>query len=56
VRGIFPVVATITAEGFARLGDDEVAEHFRALLERLSTPGSTTTTAPAPTIGGGAGR
>ena len=56
VRGIYPVVATITAEGFQRLEDEEVAEHFRALLERLSAPGSTTVTAPAPTIGGGDGR
>ena len=56
VRGIYPVVATITAAGFARLDDAEVAEHFRALLERLSAPGSTTTTAPAPTIPGGDGR
>jgi len=54
VRGIYPVVATITAEGFARLEDEEVAEHFRALLERLTTPGrSTTVTSPSPTIGGG---
>jgi proteasome beta subunit len=53
VRGIYPVVATITAEGFERLQDDEVAEHFRALLERLSAPGSTTTSAPTPTMGGG---
>jgi proteasome beta subunit len=56
VRGIYPVVATITAEGFVRLEDEEVAEHFRALLEQLSAPGSTTTTAPAPTMGGGDGR
>jgi proteasome beta subunit len=54
VRGIYPVVATITAEGFVRLEDEEVAEHFRALLERLTTPGrSTTVTSPTPTIGGG---
>jgi proteasome beta subunit len=36
VRGIYPVVATITAEGFDRLGDAEVAERFRALLDRLT--------------------
>ena len=56
VRGIYPVVATITAHGFVRLDDEEVAERFRVLLERLSTPGSTTTTAPAPTMAGGEGR
>jgi proteasome beta subunit len=53
VRGIYPVIATITAEGFTRLDDDEVAERFRALLDRLSTPGSTTTTGTSPTINGG---
>ncbi len=56
VRGIYPVVATITAQGFVRLEDEEVAEHFRILLEQLSAPGSTTTSAPAPTMGGGDGR
>ena len=56
VRGIYPVIATITADGFERLDDTEIAERFRALLERLSAPGSTTTTAPAPTISGGSPR
>jgi proteasome beta subunit len=53
VRGIYPVIATITAEGFTRLGDDEVAERFRALLDRMSTPDSTTATGTSPTIDGG---
>ncbi len=35
VRGIYPVIATITAEGFERLEEDEIAERFRALIERL---------------------
>jgi proteasome beta subunit len=57
VRGIYPVVATITAEGFARLGDDDVAARFRALLERLSIPGSTTSVGLSPTASEeGAGR
>ncbi|HET6948920.1 MAG TPA: proteasome subunit beta [Acidimicrobiales bacterium] len=56
VRGIYPVVATITAEGFTRLEDDEIAGHFRALLERLSASGSTTTTGTRPTIPGDAAR
>jgi len=56
VRGIYPVIATITVDGFERLDDTEVAERFRALLDRLSSPGSTTTTAPAPTMPGGAPR
>ena len=55
VRGIYPVVATITADGFERLDDTEVAEHFRALLDRLSTAG-TTTTGTSPTIDGGESR
>ena len=36
VRGIYPVIATITAEGFDRLDDAEIAERFRALLDRLA--------------------
>jgi proteasome beta subunit len=56
VRGIFPVVATITANGFERLTDDEVATRFRALLDRLSTPGSTTVTGTTPTIPGDSAR
>ena len=28
VRGIYPMVATITAAGFERVADDEVAERF----------------------------
>ena len=57
VRGIYPVVATITADGFTRLGDEEVASRFRALLDRLSVPGSTTTVAASPTVSeGGASR
>lgn len=31
-RGIFPVVATITARGFERVGDDELAERVTRLL------------------------
>jgi proteasome beta subunit len=36
VRGIYPVVATITARGFSRLPDDDVAARFRALLETIA--------------------
>jgi proteasome beta subunit len=35
IRQIFPVVATITAQGFERLGDDELETRTRALLDRL---------------------
>ena len=33
VRGIYPVVATITAEGFDRVGDDDLAQRVAALIE-----------------------
>jgi proteasome beta subunit len=55
VRGIYPVIATITAEGFGRLEDSEVAERFRALLDRLSAAEGTTTAAAGPTGGAGQG-
>ena len=51
VRGIYPVVATITADGFVRLDDDDVAGRFRALVDRLSVPVSTTSVATSPTAG-----
>lgn len=37
VRGIYPVVATITAEGFERIDDDDLQGRYVALLERLSS-------------------
>ncbi len=36
IRKIYPIVATITAEGFVQLDDDELAERFRSLIERLN--------------------
>jgi proteasome beta subunit len=36
IRGIFPVVATITREGFTRIDDGEVRTRFEALLGRLT--------------------
>src|ERR671919_259482 len=53
VRGIFPVVATITADGVARLEDEDVAGRFRALVDRLSIPGSTTSVGVSPTASDG---
>jgi proteasome beta subunit len=53
VRGIFPTMATITAEGFTEIDNDEVADRFRALVDRLATPESTATTGAAPTMRGG---
>jgi proteasome beta subunit len=37
VRGIYPVVATITADGFERLADDDLRDRYVALLDRLAT-------------------
>jgi proteasome beta subunit len=39
VRGIYPTVAAITAGGFDRVTDDEVAERFRVLIERRTAGG-----------------
>jgi proteasome beta subunit len=35
LRGIYPVVATVTAEGFARVGDDELASRYQAIAEAV---------------------
>jgi len=35
LRGIYPVIATITAEGYERVDDDELARRTEALIERL---------------------
>jgi proteasome beta subunit len=38
-RRIFPVVATITADGYERLTDEAAAEYARTVIEgRLSNP------------------
>ena len=39
VRGIYPTVATITAAGFDRISDDEVAQRFGELLQRKTAEG-----------------
>ena len=39
VRGIYPTVATITAEGFDRVADEEVAERFQAIIDRRRAEG-----------------
>lgn len=40
VRGIYPIIATVDREGFTKLGDEEVAERFAALLERRGNDGA----------------
>ncbi len=39
IRGIYPLVATVSAAGFAPVGEDEVAERFASLIERRRTEG-----------------
>jgi proteasome beta subunit len=39
IRGIYPLVATVTAEGFDQVPEDEVAERFASLIERRRTEG-----------------
>ncbi|HEY8523939.1 MAG TPA: proteasome subunit beta [Acidimicrobiales bacterium] len=48
IRGIYPQLATITADGFAYLEESLVAERFAALTGRLTRPDSATSTGPAP--------
>ncbi len=55
IRGIFPIIATITADGFTPVQETEVAERFASLVDRLAATGSTTALGPAPamrTLGG----
>ena len=39
IRGIYPLVATVTAEGFAEVPEEEVAAGFASLIERRRTEG-----------------
>ncbi|MEY4129975.1 MAG: proteasome subunit beta [Actinomycetota bacterium] len=36
IRGIYPVIADITASGFRRLGNDEIARRFDSLVDQLA--------------------
>ena len=42
MRGIYPTMATITGRGFESVTEDEIAERFRGLLDRLATSEDTT--------------
>ena len=35
VRGIYPVVATIDSDGWALVGDDELGDRYRTLIEQM---------------------
>lgn len=37
LRGIYPVVATVTANGFTRVGDDELADRYRVIADAVRT-------------------
>jgi proteasome beta subunit len=39
IRGIYPLVATVTAQGYQAVSEDEVAERFASLLERRRSEG-----------------
>jgi proteasome beta subunit len=39
VRGIYPTVATVTADGFERVSETEVAERFTALIQHKTAEG-----------------
>jgi len=39
IRGIYPLVATVTAEGFGAVPEDDVAERFASLIERRRSEG-----------------
>jgi proteasome beta subunit len=56
VRGIYPTLATISSDGFDKVPEEEVADRFRVLVERLSTPESTATVGTSPTMENGGGR
>lgn len=54
VRGIYPTMATITAEGFDRVEEAEIAQRFRALVDTLTSAESTestTSSGSSPSLG-----
>ena len=50
VRGIYPTIATITTTGFERVPEEEIAERFRVLVDRLATPEGVANPGTAPQI------
>ena len=53
IRGIFPVMATITERGFDRVPEDEIRERFEALIDGLRTAEGTTFAGGAPQMAEG---
>lgn len=50
LRGIYPIVATVTADGWGPVGDDDLAERFRRIADDVLV--RTTPPAPDPALGG----
>jgi proteasome beta subunit len=50
VRGIYPTIATITATGFERVTEVEVADRFRSLVDRLAAAPTDGDVGVAPTM------
>ena len=50
LRGIYPIVATVTAEGWESVGDDDLAARFRRIADEVLV--RTTPPAPEPVLGG----
>ncbi|MET0146723.1 MAG: proteasome subunit beta [Ilumatobacteraceae bacterium] len=42
LRGIYPIVATVTAEGFVRVDDEELATRYQAIAEQVRENGVAT--------------
>ena len=53
LRGIYPLVATITADGFQRLSDTEIAERFEGLVDSLRARQGPLAAGGTETTGGG---
>jgi len=43
LRGIYPIIATITADGFWRLDDEELAQRYRDIADRVRDTGGSST-------------
>jgi proteasome beta subunit len=54
LRGIYPVVATVTADGWSRVGDDELATRFEAIASDVLARSDVVTPVTPDLDGGGA--
>jgi proteasome beta subunit len=51
VRGIYPTIATITAEGFTPVSQEEIEQRFRSMLDTMATHGSQASPGVNPSVG-----